>query len=140
MVYKYYPIEGIKEGLGPGDQVPIRREVNEWSMSKDPIDQMQVNLFLLALRRFQAVSPDSRDSYFQIAGETRPTMIIIGNLQRHLIATQVFMACHTHPGTSPALLLRKPIERVTACMPIVYFHSGIGRICCSTRYIYTFSV
>ena len=140
MVYKYYPIEGIKEGLGPGDQVPIRREVNEWSMSKDPIDQMQVNLFLLALRRFQAVSPDSRDSYFQIAGETRPTMIIIGNLQRDLITPQVFMACHTRLGTSPALPLRKPIERVTACMPIVYFHSGIGRICCSTRYIYTFSV
>ncbi|KAK2745949.1 hypothetical protein FQN55_006021 [Onygenales sp. PD_40] len=68
MTDKYYPIHGIQEGLGPGDQVPIRREFNEWSKSKERRDQIQVVLFLLALKRFQDVSPDSRDSYFQIAG------------------------------------------------------------------------
>ncbi|KAF4626245.1 hypothetical protein G7Y89_g11919 [Cudoniella acicularis] len=68
MVYKYYPIKGIKEGLGPDAQVPIRRDINEWTVSDDPTDKMQVTLFLLALSRFQAVSPNSRDSYFQIAG------------------------------------------------------------------------
>ena len=72
MAYKYYPIEGIKQGLGPDGQVPLRRDVNEWSESKDPVDQMQVILFLLALKRFQEISPNSRDSYFQIAGKARP--------------------------------------------------------------------
>ncbi|KAH6849645.1 tyrosinase [Chaetomium sp. MPI-CAGE-AT-0009] len=46
MAYKYYPIQGIKAGWGPGNRVPIRREINEWSDSRD----------------------HSRDSYFQIAG------------------------------------------------------------------------
>ncbi|GAB1310590.1 tyrosinase [Madurella fahalii] len=68
MAYKYYPIQGIKAGLGPGNRVPIRREISEWTNSKDPVDQAQVILFLLALQRFQAVPPSSRDSYFQIAG------------------------------------------------------------------------
>ncbi|KLJ11736.1 hypothetical protein EMPG_09647 [Blastomyces silverae] len=68
MSYKYYPIQGIEEGLGPGNQVPIRREFNEWSTSQVHRDQIQVVLFLLALNDFQAIPPDSRDSYFQIAG------------------------------------------------------------------------
>lgn len=71
MAYKHYPIQGIRGGLGPGDQVPIRRDLNEWSESKDPVDQMQVILFLLALKHFQEEPPDSRDSYFQIAGEKK---------------------------------------------------------------------
>ncbi|EGC49733.1 tyrosinase [Histoplasma capsulatum var. duboisii H88] len=68
MAYKYYPIQGVQEGLGPGSQVPIRRDFNEWSESQERRDQIQVVLFILALREFQATPPDSRDSYFQIAG------------------------------------------------------------------------
>ncbi|KAL2373098.1 hypothetical protein RJZ57_002435 [Blastomyces gilchristii] len=68
MAYEYYPIQGIKVGLGPDNQVPIRREFNEWSTSQKRRDQIQVALFLLALSDFQAIPPDSRDSYFQIAG------------------------------------------------------------------------
>src|SRR5689334_4522714 len=68
MAYKYYPIQGIKAGFGPGNRVPIRREISEWSDSKDRVDQFQVILFLLALRHFQKLRPNSRDSYFQIAG------------------------------------------------------------------------
>jgi hypothetical protein len=68
MAYKYYPIQGIHAGVGPGNRVPIRREISEWADSRDPADQRQVVLFLLALQRLQAVPPSSRDSYFQIAG------------------------------------------------------------------------
>ncbi|KAK8108340.1 uncharacterized protein PG998_010353 [Apiospora kogelbergensis] len=66
--YEYYAITGIKAGWGldgPGS-VPTRQEINEWSSKAE--NEKQVNLFLLALRRLQDVPPDSRDSFFQIAG------------------------------------------------------------------------
>ncbi|KAI1662837.1 tyrosinase [Daldinia decipiens] len=68
MSYKYYSITGIKEGWDSNGQVPIRRDFDEWSQSTDAKDKIQVILYLLALKRFQAVSPEKRDSYFQIAG------------------------------------------------------------------------
>ncbi|KAJ8126913.1 hypothetical protein O1611_g6723 [Lasiodiplodia mahajangana] len=68
MSYKYYAITGIKEGWGPGGRVPVRRDFDEWSMSSDPTDKTQFILYLLALKRLQAVDPANRDSYFQIAG------------------------------------------------------------------------
>ncbi|KAI5925049.1 tyrosinase [Camillea tinctor] len=68
MPYEYYPIRGIQDGLGPDGRVPVRREFKEWSESKNPTDRIQVILFILSLRRFQGVAPESRDSYFQIAG------------------------------------------------------------------------
>lgn len=68
MSYQYYPITGIKDGWGANGAVPVRRELTEWTESKDPKDRSQLILFILALKRFQAVPPDSRDSYFQIAG------------------------------------------------------------------------
>ncbi|KAI1478180.1 tyrosinase [Daldinia eschscholtzii] len=68
MSYKYYPITGIKDGWGADGRVPIRRDFDEWTESSDPKDKIQVILYLLALKRFQAISPDKRDSYFQIAG------------------------------------------------------------------------
>ncbi|KAI0451980.1 tyrosinase [Xylaria acuta] len=68
MSYKYYPITGIKDGWGPGGKVPVRRDFDEWSTSKDPTDKTQFILYLLALKRLQAVDPANRDSYFQIAG------------------------------------------------------------------------
>lgn len=69
MSYKYYPIIGIKEGWGSNGQVPIRRDFDEWSQSTDAKDKIQVLLYLLTLKRFQAVSPEKGYSYFQIAGE-----------------------------------------------------------------------
>ncbi|KAI0422786.1 tyrosinase [Xylaria grammica] len=68
MSYQYYPITGIKEGWGPDGKVPVRRDFDEWSVSTDPKDKNQVILYLLALKRLQAVDPANRDSYFQIAG------------------------------------------------------------------------
>ncbi|KAL2846033.1 hypothetical protein BJX68DRAFT_268890 [Aspergillus pseudodeflectus] len=66
--HRYYPIQGIKDGLSPDGQVPIRREINEWIESKDQADRDQVVLFVLALDYFQQMDPKDRDSYFQIAG------------------------------------------------------------------------
>jgi hypothetical protein len=71
MSYSYYPITGINAGTGPNGQVPVRREFSEWTESNNPKDRIQVILYLLALKRFQAVSPDDRDSYFQIAGKVQ---------------------------------------------------------------------
>ncbi|KAH8159805.1 hypothetical protein CIB48_g8448 [Xylaria polymorpha] len=68
MSYKYYPITGIKEGLGPNGKVPVRREIDDLSTSKDPTDKIQFILYLLALKGLQDVDPADRDSYFQIAG------------------------------------------------------------------------
>ncbi|KAI0433855.1 tyrosinase [Xylaria sp. FL1042] len=68
MSYRYYPITGIKDGIGPNGTVPVRRDFDEWSTSKDPTDKIQFILYLLALKRLQAVDPANRDSYFQIAG------------------------------------------------------------------------
>ncbi|KAI0855533.1 tyrosinase [Xylaria cubensis] len=68
MSYEYYPIVGIKDGWGSSGRVPIRRDFDEWSKSEDPTDKTQFILYLLALKRLQAVDPAKRDSYFQIAG------------------------------------------------------------------------
>ncbi|KAI1819881.1 tyrosinase [Xylaria intraflava] len=68
MAYRYYPITGIKEGRDAHGQVPVRRDFDEWSTSEDPKDRTQVILYLLALQNLQAVAPEKRESYFQIAG------------------------------------------------------------------------
>ncbi|CZS88976.1 uncharacterized protein RAG0_00474 [Rhynchosporium agropyri] len=62
-----YPITGIKKGLGPGAQVPLRREVDEWWASKEKNDVYQRSLFIYALNEFQQMSPDDQLSYFAIA-------------------------------------------------------------------------
>ncbi|KZT33401.1 Di-copper centre-containing protein [Sistotremastrum suecicum HHB10207 ss-3] len=62
-----YVITGIQEGRGPlPDQKPLRQEINAWATNPENVDQ--VNLFLLALARFQAIPYDEKLSYFQIAG------------------------------------------------------------------------
>ncbi|KAJ0414790.1 hypothetical protein BJY00DRAFT_18664 [Aspergillus carlsbadensis] len=66
--YEYYPIKGIEKGFNPDSQPPLRRELNEWVESKAQSDRDQVVLFILALDYFQAIDPNSKDSYFQIAG------------------------------------------------------------------------
>jgi tyrosinase len=63
-----YPITGIRAGLGPGAQVPVRREIDEWYASTDPNDQLQVSLFIMGLLNFQELDPQGTLSYFQVAG------------------------------------------------------------------------
>ena len=68
-----YPIRGIQAGLGPGDQVPVRREIDEWWFSPEKNDLRQRSLFLSALTEFMQRTPDLKDptdtSYFSIAGK-----------------------------------------------------------------------
>ncbi|BCS28231.1 uncharacterized protein APUU_61279S [Aspergillus puulaauensis] len=66
MVYKFYPITGIAGGKGPNGEVPLRQDIEVWSLQ--PENRMQVVLFLKALKRLQDVPPENRDSFFQIAG------------------------------------------------------------------------
>ena len=67
-----FGIAGIKAGLGPGDKVPLRREIDEWWFSKDANDVRQRSLFILALQRFMDMTPDPWNandlSYFSVAG------------------------------------------------------------------------
>jgi tyrosinase len=67
-----YPITGIKTGLGPGQQVPIRREIDEWWSSPEKNDLFQRSLFVYALHAFQQMSTDDQMSYFSIAGPLVP--------------------------------------------------------------------
>lgn len=65
----YYPITGVPvktDHLGPNVEVPIRQNIDTWS--RDPANDKQVKLFVMALDRFQKIDPSDRDSYFQIAG------------------------------------------------------------------------
>jgi tyrosinase len=66
MVYKYYPITGIRAGKGPNGELPLRQDIDVWSSK--PENRVQVVLFLKALKRLQDVPPENRDSFFQIAG------------------------------------------------------------------------
>ncbi|KAJ5899989.1 Concanavalin A-like lectin/glucanases superfamily [Penicillium taxi] len=70
--FKYFPIKGIPVNsaaggeLGFDTEVPIRQNIDSWS--KNPANDKQVTLFVLALKLFQELDPADRDSYFQIAG------------------------------------------------------------------------
>ncbi|KAJ3555445.1 hypothetical protein NM688_g2574 [Phlebia brevispora] len=64
-----YPIVGIKDGLGPNGARPLRYEINKFVDPKyNPYAKDQLNLFLLALEKIQAMSPSERLSWFQIGG------------------------------------------------------------------------
>jgi tyrosinase len=62
-----YAITGIKEGLGPAPgQVPLRVEVDDF-FTKDEYS-IQLNLFYLAMVKFQTIPYGDTLSYFQVAG------------------------------------------------------------------------
>ena len=62
----YYPITGIPLVPDAHHPIPLRRELNEWY--KDPLNGIQVSLFIQALDRFQKTSFEQKLSYFQVAG------------------------------------------------------------------------
>lgn len=64
----YYPITGIKAGFGPCGEVPMRMEIDALWNSENPVHVNQVALYILALKRFQAMPYIEKLSYFQIAG------------------------------------------------------------------------
>ncbi|KAB8269268.1 tyrosinase [Aspergillus minisclerotigenes] len=66
MSLTYFPITGIP--VDPGSPTPVRREIASWSISSDPVDRIQVSLFIRALRIFQEKDLKSDQlSYYQIA-------------------------------------------------------------------------
>lgn len=78
--YKYYPITGIRDGLGSNGQTPLRMDIDTWWLSTDALHMNQKTLFIEALNRLEARDPIVRDpetqrwipnrlSYFQIAGK-----------------------------------------------------------------------
>ncbi|KAG8405442.1 hypothetical protein J3458_022097 [Metarhizium acridum] len=67
MSYEYYPITGIP--IPSGEVTPARREISSWWTSIVPEDQIQVSLFIRALREMQDKNPlQELLSYYQIAG------------------------------------------------------------------------
>lgn len=66
-----YRIAGIKAGVGPGVQVPIRREIDEWWASPAKNDENQRSLFIRALREFESMDLKEDKSYFGISGKAR---------------------------------------------------------------------
>jgi len=71
-----YAITGLPAPHDPSGAVPLRMDVDDWYTSETPEHQLQVTLFILALARFQDMSPEEKLSYFQIAGEL--ASIILG--------------------------------------------------------------
>lgn len=63
----YYAITGIPV-LDDADypKVGVRQNIDQWS--DNPDNEKQVNLFVMALDRFQKIDPAKRESYFQVAG------------------------------------------------------------------------
>jgi|ERR1700722_1264651 len=70
-----FAITGILENLGPAPhQVPLRQEVDAWFT--DPDNKIQVNLFLLAMAKFQSMPAEAMLSYFQIAGQAVEALLL----------------------------------------------------------------
>lgn len=67
-----FAITGIKDGLGPGEKVPLRREIDEWWFSKEVNDLNQGSLFIYALDHFMKMPPKEQLSYFRVAGTYQP--------------------------------------------------------------------
>lgn len=65
---EYYPITGINAGIGSLGEIPQRFEIDSWWFSDDPVHTDQTSLFIAALKRFQAIPINKKESYFQVAG------------------------------------------------------------------------
>jgi len=68
-----YPVAGIQAGTvgkpeDPLRKVPQRMDLDEWFLSEDPIHRKQRSLFFPAFQRFCQEDPESKFSFFQIAG------------------------------------------------------------------------
>lgn len=61
MAISSYPITGIRVG-----GVAARKEVNSWAAN--PLNRVQVSLFIQAMTKFQAMTFQDQLSYFRIAG------------------------------------------------------------------------
>ncbi|KAF3394050.1 Tyrosinase [Penicillium rolfsii] len=69
--YEYYPVTprfptGSSSEDGLNRKVFVRQEIDEWSGKKS--NKKQVDLFVMAMDKFQKKDPKERLSYFQVAG------------------------------------------------------------------------
>lgn len=76
-IMAFYPVTGIKDGIGSNGEIPLRREIDEWwsNGTRDPVIEKQKYLFTTALQILHDRPPvdktttqPSRLSYYQIAG------------------------------------------------------------------------
>lgn len=68
---KSYPITGIP--VRDGEPTPARRELSSWSISTTREDQIQVSLFIRALRQLEDKDPLNDElSFYRIAGRSWP--------------------------------------------------------------------
>jgi tyrosinase len=83
----HYAITGIQEGLRSKDdplrQVPLRREIDEWWASTDPVSLNQQSLFIYALNSFMQIDPTELKSYFQVAGTSGSDAKLWGKLPNY---------------------------------------------------------
>lgn len=61
-----FPVSDSDPDDGINRKVFVRQDIDEWSSKKS--NKKQVDLFILALDKFQKLDPKERLSYFQIAG------------------------------------------------------------------------
>jgi hypothetical protein len=69
--YEYYPVrtrypEGSTSDDGVNRKVFVRQDIDDWSGKKS--NKKQVDLFIMAMDKFQNKDPKERLSYFQVAG------------------------------------------------------------------------
>ncbi|PGG97210.1 hypothetical protein AJ79_09293 [Helicocarpus griseus UAMH5409] len=123
MAYSYYPIVGISAGKDPNGQVPLRQDIDNWSMDRE--NRTQIVLFLKALKQLHDIPPGERDSFFQIAGL---------KIFPSFASVLEYMVCLTNRGTNPAPRKPKWEKRGIAPMPIICFLHGTGHIYYSSRH------
>ena len=64
-----FPLKDSNPDDGINRKVFVRQDIDEWSGKRS--NKKQVDLFLLALDRFQKLDPKERLSYFQVAGRSQ---------------------------------------------------------------------
>jgi tyrosinase len=116
-----YPITGIQKGFGPASgQVPLRVEVDDFF--KQDQYSIQLNLFFLAMVKFQAIPYGETLSYFQVAGKSRWNQMGSYhnlNLILPIVASlQVFTVCPTYRGTLGLLedIILSTVNTVRFCL------------------------
>jgi hypothetical protein len=117
-----YGITGIQKGLGPGEKVPLRREIDEWWFSENENDLNQRSLFIYALHEFQTMDPEDFKSYFGVAGgllDFEPFL----SFPPFITVEQVFMANLLFPGIRTG-----KNKSVTVLMGKQHFRHGIDHM------------
>lgn len=61
-----FPEQDSNPDDGLNRRVYVRQNIDEWSSNKS--NKRQVDLFIMALEKFQKLDPKDKISYFQIAG------------------------------------------------------------------------